>query len=433
MRPEAVASFVEQARVAIEASPSMGKRNTELRVVEPLLSMLGWDVRSPSVTAAYSAANGTTVDYALRPAGTTGAFVLVSAAEDELSAERRDELVAAMRAAGVPRGLYTNGRRYALVALDGSGDGSGPDASGGSVEHVELVLDALPSRLAALDALSFDAVAAAVGTDRAAVAEALLAADQDAVDAVTERVVGVAREHGGDSVTDAVTDDADGAVASDVRPIARRFLRAVVDELAPDGVDPADDANALGDATGTARDSAASNGQQDGAATTGQSGSEHEEVSTGERSGEDATDGARDGVSDQEGVRPLSRASSSDGAASDGGSSDGEYVLRFFEDGRSVGAVGSPNVDVAVAQGVQYLLEERGIGPRIQFPYAPTADDRAFLNREPAHPDGTRMQSAIDVAGIYVATDQAVSNRQSAVEALAERGGLRVMFSGDWA
>ncbi|WP_227130587.1 hypothetical protein [Halorubellus salinus] len=445
MEREAVASFVERATAAIEAAPAMAKRNTELRVVEPFLSTLGWDVRSPSVTAAYSAPNGTTVDYALCPGRTTGAFVMVSPAEDDLSEERRNDLVAAMRAAAVPRGLYTNGRRYALVALDGSGADAGDGGPGRSVEHVELALEALPARLEALDALSFDAVAAAVGTDRMAVAEALVAADRDAVDAVTERVVDVAREYGDDSVTDAVSDGSVDAVASDVRPIARRFLRAVVDELAPDGVDPKSEAAALGDAAVTGQDGAASSGHKDGAASPGQKDSaaspreedspaspgqtEHEKKgSTGESAGDDAPAGAREEVTDRSGVTSLSRASASEGA-----SVDSEYVLRFFEDGRSVGAVGNPNIDAALAQGVQYLLEERGIGPRIQFPYAPTSDDRAFLHREPMHPDGTRMQSAIDIGGVYVETGRPVNDLQSAVEALAERGGLRVMFSGDWA
>ena len=427
MKREAVASFVERATAAIEAPPAMGKRNTELRVVEPFLSTLGWDVRSPRVTAAYSAPNGTTVDYALCPGRTTGAFVMVSAAEDDLSEARRDALVAAMRAAGVPRGLYTNGRRYALVALDGSRTDAGSGESGRSVEHVEVALDALPARLEALDALSFDAVSAVVGTDRAAVAEALVAADQDAVDAITERVVDIAREHGSNPVTDAVSDGSVDAVASDVRPIARRFLRAVVDELAPDGVDPTADTDALSNGVATARDSTASPGQTDSGGSPGETESE-KHAATGGSVGDDASDGARDGFADRDGVTSLSRASASEGA-----SVESEYVLRFFEAGRSVGAVGNPNVDAALAQGVQYLLEERGIGPRIQFPYAPTADDHAFLHREPVHPDGTRMRSAIDIGGVYVETDQSVSDLQSAVEALAERGGLRVMFSGDWA
>jgi len=392
MQGEDVASFVERAREVLAATPDMGKRDTELRVVEPFLSTLDWDVRSPSVTAAYSAPNGVVVDYALRPDGGVGAFVATAPAAEDLSSERLEEVLAAMRAGGVPRGAYTNGRRFVLLAL-----------TDGGAERVELSLEALPDRTDALAALSYDAVASVVEGGRGAVADALAAANEDTVEAVTEAVLDVARDHG--------TEDVDG-VAADVRPLARQFLDAVVDDLATDraGGDVRASTGA-GETPGPNPDAALESG--DGDASDGRGDAD---VDGNERPRERGAS-----------VRSLSAAS-----GSGEGSSDGEFVLRFFEDGRSVGAVGSGNVPAAVAQGVQYLLDERGIGPRIQFPYAPGDDDRAFLHREPVHPDGRPMTAAIDLDGVYVHTGGDVNALRTALEALAERGGLRVMFSGDW-
>jgi hypothetical protein len=404
MHGEDVAAFVEQAREALAATPDMGKRNTELRVVEPFLSTLGWDVRSPSVIAAYSTSNGTVVDYALRPDGAVGAFVATAPAADDLSSARRDELLAAMRAADVPRGAYTNGRQFVLLALTESG-----------TEHVELSLGVLPERTDALTALSYDAVASATESGSGAVADALVAAEQNAVETVTEAVLEVVRDHGSEDVDD---------VAADVRPHARRFLNAVVDDFAPDDTD-----RGVGASAGAPEESSES---EDDAPLASHDGAAHDAEDSpsgtdGDDTGGDAT-GESDGANESGGtVRSLSAAS-----GPGEGSADGEFVLRFFEDGRSVGAVGSSNVPAAVAQGVQYLLDERGIGPRIQFPYALGNDDRAFLHRDPVHPDGSSMTAAIDLDGLYVYTGGDVDALQTALEALAERGGLRVMFSGDW-
>jgi hypothetical protein len=406
------------------------------------------------------------VDYALRPNGAMGAFVATAPAADALSRARCDELLAAMRAAGVSRGAYTNGRDFVLFALTPSG-----------VERVELSLEELAERTDAVAALSYDAVDSVTEGGGDAVADALVAAEDDAVEAVLDAVLDVARDHG--------SGDVDG-VATDVRPLARRFLDAVVDELAAEdsgGDAAASPGPAAGPVSGDETDTldskdAAPRGQRAEDAPAGSNvddapadstaddapvdstvddapavsdaeaplaessdrdahGESNEQVDAaeGERASAVADDAADDAAGDGregthdgvESVRSLSAASGSEGA-----SSDKEFVLRFFEDGRSVGAVGSGNVPAAVAQGVQYLLDERGIGPRIRFPYAPGDDDRAFLHREPRHPDGARMSAAIDLDGLYVHTGRDVDALQTALEALADRGGLRVMFSGDW-
>ncbi|NHN40077.1 hypothetical protein G9C85_00290 [Halorubellus sp. JP-L1] len=420
MKRSDVASFVEDASDAIAASEDLGKRNTELRVVEPFLSTLGWDVRSSSVTAAYAAANDALVDYALCPDGRVGAFVAVEACGAALSAERRDALLAAMHAEGVDRGVYTNGRQYLLLAVGSASDpgrssagdsgrssagdsGSSSAGDSGDVERVRMTLESLPEHVDALSALTYDGVAAA-STDVRAVAAALASADEAAVDRVTRAVADVADDHGEISAQ---------ATARAVRPLTRRFLAGVVDEFTSEGVD-AD----------------ASSPERDGAQTAPEGGQQLPEAGDGAADSSKHRGGSSQRAADpshQAGVSTLAGASDAAGAES-----DGEFVLRFFEDGRSVGAVGSSSVAVAVAQGVQYLLTERGLAPRIELPYAPVEDRVAFLARDPKHPDGRAMGSAIDLDGVYVETGADVATLRESIEALAGRGGLRVMFAGDW-
>lgn len=412
-----VSSFVADAKAAIDGAPEMGARNTQLRVVEPFLSMLGWDVRSPAVEAAYPVGNETVVDYALCPGGKPGAFVLVTGCDESLSRDGRDELVAAMRASAVDRGVYTNGRRYLLVAL-ASGEWSGEE----SVEHVRLDLETLPEHVAALRALHRETVAANVDGGRRRAAESLVEADDAAVRAVTEAVVAVA--------DDEVPADALEPVVS---PLARRFLDAVVDELAPELDASAIESSAESEAeAGTDNDGDGevldASTPQATEATTAVSGSGQASAGASTAASQDQGSSS-DVATDSEGEvgtlaeRSESRADSDDGS---------EYVLRFFEDGRSVGAVGNPDPGSAIAQAVQYLLEERGLAPRLRLPYAPERDDDAFLHRDPVHPDGRPMTSAIDLGGVYVCLDADVDALREGVETLAERSGLRVMFSGDW-
>jgi len=405
-----VASFVEDATAAIADAPEMGTRNTQLRVVEPFLSVLGWDVRSQAVEEAYAAANGTVVDYALCPGDRPGVFVQVAGCEASLGRDGRDELVAAMRASNVDRGVYTNGRRYLLVALS-----TANDSGEGGVEQVRVDLDALPAHVDALRALHRETVAAATDGRRQAAAS-LVDADEAAVRTVTNAVV--------DVVDDDVSDETVGPV---VEPLARRFLDAVVDGLAP-GLD----ADGLCSGRDDVEDTDES-GDHDGARPTEEDADSREArrravepTPTGSREDESASDAAS--PTGEGSVSTLAERSDARADAAD----DSEYVLRFFEDGRSVGAVGTPEPGSAVAQAVQYLMEERGLAPRIQLPYAPAEDDEAFVHRDPVHPDGRPMASAIDLGGVYVCLEPDVEALRERVETLAHRSGLRVMFTGDW-
>lgn len=444
-----VASFVRRASAAIEESPEMGVRNTQLRIVEPFLSLLDWDVRSGAVEAAFETPSGRVVDYALVPRDRPGAFVCVRSCDASLSVEDRDALVAAMTEVAVRRGVLTNGREFFLMVLPDSAVDEGDDqlasndvdgASGasGDVETLGLELEDLVAHTSVLDAFSFTAIESLTAGESRRAVEALVEADETAVTAVT----------------DAVVDVADADVSDTVEPLARRFLDAVVSELAPNEHPISDRASAVDgsmgdqettDSVSATKVSKAESTPEPSESATAQTGTATSDPST-RPSQTDLSPGEAGSSSADAEAEPTGSGASQEphdadgsGAADDAGDAGGaegtddtEYVMRFFDAGRSVGAVGNPDVDVAVRLAVEYLLDERGLGPRLQFPYAPGEDDRAFLHREPVHPDGSSMQEVLDMGGLYLYTGQTLDEKQSRVKKLAERSGLRVMFTGDW-
>lgn len=436
MDREAVKSFVSRSRTALNDSPAMGVRNTQLRVIEPFLSLLGWDVRSGDVEAAYEARDGTVVDYALLAESTPGVFVTVEPAHESVSTADREQLVAAMRASNVPRGILTNGRTYVLVAVQenqttGSSNGErngsevgGKESSGkmrgdptsASVETVQFELEALSENPSALEALSFETVRELSAPKHRRAAKRLVESNEEAIATVTETVVELSGED----------------VAGDVEPLVRQFLEAVVDDLASkpdtadlDGVGNSELEGAAGDQADEKEERQTSaqassqwgvDGETSNPDPAGGVGSNRSEAHPGEV---DEGDGAP--VKAEKQMEPEAEAEA-----------DTEYVVRFFEDGRSVAAVGNPSVDSAMAQAVEYLIRERGLGHRLQFPYAPGDDATAFLHRTPRHPDGSEMQAWRDLEDLALYTGQAVDEKQERVRTLAERVGLQVMFSGDW-
>jgi hypothetical protein len=115
------------------------------------------------------------------------------------------------------------------------------------------------------------------------------------------------------------------------------------------------------------------------------------------------------------------------------GEEETEIVVRFFNEHSSVGAVGHPTAPGATAQAVQYLVEQHALNNRLDLPWALDDEDRALINYDPVHPDGTEMADPRQISnGYHVPGDLDVSTGREAVERLAERSGLRVMFQGDW-
>jgi len=411
--------YVERARTAAAADLSL--RNTELKLVQPLLAELGWDVHGPDAAAEVGVpADRDPVNYGLRIDGRPAVFVDVVACGEPLREADARRLGAALSAAGVDRGLLTNGRSFVFLDRAGARD--------------ECRLDELPDHPDAVTPYTRAAAEARVGTraERRAAAERIAARRDEVVEDVTERLVATA----------------DGAAAGDLAAAADRFvddLLAALGDDAPAAV-PDEWAATPGEADATAEGSYAPPDESNGT-------SDESNVPPGERvapandaetaAGDDRGQGS--GESDDAATVGASASPTAPGsddgptagaAAASGTDETGEYIVRFFSGRTSVGAVGTDTATGATAAAIEYLIEQHALDAGLSLPWRPEAaddDGRAVLNHDPAHPSGAPMDASERLSNGYhlLATLDAPSARTVVAE-LADEAGLRPMFQGDW-
>jgi len=386
-------AFVRQTRATLEAEGELTAANTDLRVVLPLLKTLGWDVHGPEVVADYAVGeDGVTVDFGLTLDGHPTALVVTAGTGTDLDRDHGRRLGAAMTAADVDQGLVTNGRSFVFVAAEGD-----------ELRQVHCSLDELPERESLLSLYTKHAARQRRrqrrAEDRKRVADALRARR----DATVERVA------------DALTDDVDDPVAGELAAAAAGFVDATVEALSG-GNHPRDGAApeaAEGPPVEDERSAPVTSNAAESATGTGQT----------------ASDG---------GATPTSRDPRDEAAPMARNDGDDEYVARFFDEHSSVGAVGTTSAAGAVAQTVQYLVEQHALDNRLDLPWAPDDADAvdpsiAVVNREPVHPGGDRMTNPRQIAnGYHVETAMDTDAAREVVESLAGLSGLRVMFQGEW-
>ncbi len=469
-------AFVERTRSVVAQSPELSTRNTELRIVLPFLGTLGWDIHGPELVAEYVAGDadgdgatdgddrraggdpspdgehtdasgsadaasedpggpdaGSTdagsedhppdhgvsapvaVDYALLFEGDPVAFVITQACGEEPSPAAGRRLTAAMDAANVDWGLLTSGRTYVFVTFEA-----------GNTERVRCGLDELPDHASVVAHYTHRAARARHERQRDRTRRRVAERVADRRDALVA------------SVEDALADAAGGTLADELADASAAFVDGVIDALSagdrPTGRPPEEapsdpgasadhDAAAASGADATAPDPDATRvddveppgeqaGDLPGSAGGGDSRGSNPAAGGGERAGD--TSGGDDDAA-------LQR--------NDG---DSEYVVRFFNDRTSVGAVGHGTPAGATAQAVEYLIEQHALDSRLNLPWGPD-DEHAVVNREPVHPDGSRMAAARQLSnGYYLCTTLNADASRKVVETLADRSGLRAMFQGDW-
>ena len=406
-------AFVRQTRATLDAEGDLSAANTDLRVVLPLLKTLGWDVHGPEVAADYVVSeDGVSVDFALTLEGHPTALVVTAGTGTDLGQAHGRRLGVAMTAAGVDQGLVTNGRSFVFVAAEDD-----------EMRQVHCSLAELPERESLLSLYTKRAARQRRrkrrAEDRRRVAERL----RDRRDATVDRVA------------DALTEDVGDPVADELAAAAADFVDATVEALA-DGDHPRDDtAPAASSGVGPSdEDHHTADAASEDAGETVEDPTPDARVSTpdGEETGQAASDG---GATPSDAGPRDPRAEGAPMARNDG---DDEYVARFFDEHSSVGAVGTTSAAGAVAQTVQYLVEQHALDNRLDLPWAPEDPDVldpsvAVVNRTPVHPSGDRMTNPRQIAnGYHVETAMGTDAAREAVESLAGLSGLRVMFQGEW-
>jgi len=118
-------------------------------------------------------------------------------------------------------------------------------------------------------------------------------------------------------------------------------------------------------------------------------------------------------------------------ADSDTATGDGDYVVRFFNDRGSIGAIGHSSATGALVEAAEYLLERGLTG--VDVPWRPDDANKTILNDEPVRVDGSPMDEPKQLSrGLYLEVAGDVDDRAARVKSLADRAGLRAMLAGEW-
>jgi len=118
MPQDDVEEYLERSKALIDSSPQMSEANTKVRLIQPLIELLGWDVYSSEVELEYPIQIGqgqARADYALLLDGSPAIFVETKGCDTTLSVKNRDQLKSYIRQKGAGWGLLTNGQRFEVL------------------------------------------------------------------------------------------------------------------------------------------------------------------------------------------------------------------------------------------------------------------------------------------------------------------------------
>ena len=218
MDEDAVATYVDQSRQLIDASPQMDEENTKVRLVQPFLELLGWDLRSTEVELEYTvriATRATHVDYALTVGDSPAVFVEAKPVHSALTDENVEQLRSYMRQElAVEWGVLTNGQRFEVLSKNADGNGE--------VSVVEFDLADLTDNPDVLELLTKESIQSGRSAE---VAEQVTQ---------TNRVIGRLRDDE-TAVAEAVAETVEsevGELTVDTTEQAREFVRNLVSVLA---------------------------------------------------------------------------------------------------------------------------------------------------------------------------------------------------------
>lgn len=194
-----VEEFVQRSQQLIEASPQMAEETTKVRLIQPFLELLGWDLYSTEVEPEYTvpmATGSTHVDYALLIGDSPVVFVEVKPLRTDLSDGNVTQLRSYMRQElDVDWGILTNGSVFEVLTKDRQ------RTSGEEVSVIRFELDELTENPEVLELLSKEAIrsgrADEIARQVAKTNEAIVFL-QENEDEVTESVRLAVEEHLGD-------------------------------------------------------------------------------------------------------------------------------------------------------------------------------------------------------------------------------------------
>lgn len=421
MTGAALQSFIARSQSVIDSSPPADRPSTRVWLVDPLLETLGWNVHADSCTTD-TTIDGTPLEYVLEIEGVPALLVAVEPAAATLDQSRAVSLLETMTWSGIDRALYTNGHEFIWLAdstgTTGTGTGTDTDTVTVGVDHLVCDLASLADHAPSIDHFTRSTIGQQLDPGaRSAVARQLALERRAVVDAIVTELVATTRS--------------EGDRADELEALTERFVEQLI-------VVFADDDSHVATAS---EDSAEISFQFTDSSTTDSSTTDEETPGTRTGTATPDAQGSSDTNSDTD--RPTETTESEteaidteteSGTETETETTDGNgsYVVRFFNDRGSIGAIGHSSSRQALVQAAEYLFE-RGLSG-VAVPWQPPDGERTVLNDEPIVADGSPMESPQQLSnGLYLETAGTADEHAARVESLTARAGLRAMLTEAWA
>jgi len=219
MQRDEIEEYVQRCQQLIESSPQMDEENTKVKLVQPFLELLGWDLYSTEVALEYTipmASGSTHVDYALLVGDSPVVFVEAKPVRATLTDNEVRQLRSYMRQElDVDWGILTNGQSFEVLTKNRNENG------GEEVSVVQFELDDLTENPGVLELLTKESIRSGKSDE---VAEQV---------AQTNRAINALQDNE-DGVTAAVTDAVErevGELTIDLEEQAREFVQGLVSVL----------------------------------------------------------------------------------------------------------------------------------------------------------------------------------------------------------
>jgi hypothetical protein len=430
-----LAELAERVEAGATEGSLSSERAVQLRAVEPLLEVLGWDVRGPAVVPA-ATIEDLTVDYLLTIDDVPAVLVETAGPSDDLETAGVAPIERRIADGHPSRGIVTDGRTVVLVV-----------EQDGEVHRRSFPFAALTDHAEALGQFHRSVVARTTAVERADRPAAARRLDENRTQVV-------------ESITETIVDVADEPIADEAAAAAERTVDTLVETFrSEDAGDSGGARRNLADSVGDsdlAADTAGSESSVTEHSGTGPSGKEHsgKEHSGTEPSGKEHS-GTEPSATGPSATAPESTpagtwegsAQGGDGAVGssrpDEGPQDtvearpesrtsdgGEYVVRFFGGSSSVGAVGTETPRGTTVGTVRYLLENHGLASSITLPWRD--DEETVVLADESGGDGWTTLSNASGDSISVRPIDDPDTARRVIDGLVEAAGLRAMFQGDW-
>ena len=219
MDRDAIDEYVDRCQGLIEASPQMDEENTKVKLIQPFLELLGWDLYSTEVALEYNvpmASGSTHVDYALLVGDSPVVFVEAKPVRSTLSDDEVRQLRSYMRQElDVDWGILTNGKSFEVLTKDRRRNG------GEEMSVVQFSLEDLNERPGVLELLTKESIRSGKSAE---------IAEQVAETNRTIRYLNDNESAVTDSVASAVTDEV-GELPIDLQAQSREFVQGLVSLL----------------------------------------------------------------------------------------------------------------------------------------------------------------------------------------------------------